>query len=173
MGSEQFKLQRRLGEFLMQAKEWCITFKKEKSIIWSEINSKLTDSQTDIQDLQSAEESLHRARNMKKEIELKWEFWKQRSKSKWDTFGDYSTGFFYKSVKSRGLRNEIKAIRNAAGEWIDNQEESKTTFCNHFKALLSPNNQDILINNSDPIFQNLRKLSDHQKASLQTPFSKE
>ncbi|KAL2943602.1 Protein pianissimo A [Bienertia sinuspersici] len=35
---------------------------------------------------------------------------RQRAKSKWDDWGDKSTGFFFKSVKTRALKNEIRTI---------------------------------------------------------------
>lgn len=42
---------------------------------------------------------------------------------------------FFKSVKMRQNRNEIKAIKNSEGRWISSQDDIAKEFMQHFESL--------------------------------------
>lgn len=48
-------------------------------------------------------------------------YWRQRAKSRWDSLDDKShktTKFFYKSVKCRLVRHEIRGINDGNGTYL-------------------------------------------------------
>ncbi|KAL2900591.1 hypothetical protein RDABS01_025673, partial [Bienertia sinuspersici] len=68
----------------------------------------------------------HSARH--KPFGQKWLYWRQRAKSKLDDWGDKSTSFFFKTVKTRMVKNEIRAIKNENDRWKDQDQEIKNIF---------------------------------------------
>lgn len=104
---------------------------------------------------------------------VKWDYLKQRSKSKWDAFGDNSTSFFFKSVTIRSSRNEIRAIKNQEGKWMDSQEDLKDVFYNYFKELFTPDPSIPKVSHNDLIFDYLPKLSPSQLKIISKPFLEE
>lgn len=172
-GSSPFQLQRKLGHFLYEAKNWCLSQKKEYKINWEDIQEEAAKALLSIDDIHQAVDSIKATKKVTENLDLNWNYGKQRSKSKWDAFGDSTTSFFYKSVKMRGAKNEIRVIKNQEGEWIDNPQEIKEVFFNYFKDLFSKSPSAPTIDHNDPIFENLPcVLADHLKI-LSKPFSEE
>ena len=107
------------------------------------------------------------------EIENKWKFWKQRSKSRWDLLGDQTTSFFYKSVKLRAARNEIKWIIKEDGGTIYEQKDLKDYFSSSFQELFSRPLEEERISPNDPLLDNLPILTSNHTEWLALSFSKE
>ncbi|XP_021835074.2 uncharacterized protein [Spinacia oleracea] len=130
---------------------WCLDYKKEAGITWNKFEENLSTLQSNIHDEQSASIEVKERLLIKERAAEQWQYWKQRSKSKWDAFGDQSTAFFYKSVKSRSCRNDIRAIKNDQGIWRTKKEEIQSDFFDFYNNLfagtpsISQQHHDILI----------------------------
>ncbi|KAL2923485.1 Nitrilase, partial [Bienertia sinuspersici] len=107
-GSKMFTLQRRLEVIKTECMKWCLDHKKERLL----------------------------RERIEKEIKDKWAYWQQRAKSKWDDWRDKSTGFFFRSVKTRGVKNEIRAIKDDNDQWIMEESSIKKAFQEYFCDLL-------------------------------------
>ncbi|KAL2931025.1 Acylcarnitine hydrolase [Bienertia sinuspersici] len=109
-GSKMFTLQRRLETIRTKCMKWCLNYNKEAGLNWASIKDQLErNNAIDSQKMDGE----------KRKIKEKWAYWRQRAKSKWDDWGDQSTGFFFRSVKTRATKNEIRATkaRRIYGWW--------------------------------------------------------
>lgn len=113
-------------------RKWCLSFKKSNKIDWLDINSNLSDHQKEISSHLQAKEDQEMRMMALNSLEIKTEYWRQRAKSRWDDLGDRTSAFFYKSVKGRSFRNEIKAIKNSEGTWTTDQPQIKRMFLESF-----------------------------------------
>lgn len=172
-GSSAFILQRKLEFFLQDARTFCLDFKKENTLDWQFFHHKAAYNQANIQTVTQGAQVMLESQKLREILQIKWEYWKQRSKSKWDTLGDSSTSFFFRSVKSRSIRNEIRMIKNDEEEWISNQSDLKQVFTKYFKDIFIPTQDRSPINSNDALFSNLPTLNDTHIEILNTPFSKE
>lgn len=83
-----FKLQRRLGYFLCEAKNWCLAHKNDNKINWSVIQEEARKAQLERENTNQASKSIKATNLLKSQAEIKYDYWKQRSKSKWEAYGD-------------------------------------------------------------------------------------
>lgn len=104
-------------------------------------------------------------------MDEKTSYWKQRSKSKWDSLRDQTSVFFYNIVKSRTSINAIKAIRYTKEAWYIDQELIQSLF--FFKELYKGNQDSDTILNIDPFLNSLPSLTDDHIIYLSIPFSDE
>uniref|UniRef100_A0A803MBK5 Reverse transcriptase n=1 Tax=Chenopodium quinoa TaxID=63459 RepID=A0A803MBK5_CHEQI len=107
------------------------------SINWQDLKDNLEEQQQD--ESLTTTSNLGAEINFRKQLEdeasLRWWYWRQRAKSKWDSLGDQPTSFFYKSVKQRTLRDEVRVIQDDQGNWINSKQDIKANFLNHFKLV--------------------------------------
>ena len=100
------------------------------------------------------------------------DFWKQRAKSRWDSFGDQSTSFFFKSIKSRSSHNTIKAIKDPSGNWLSNHQDINNLFLTSFKELFCLNqSHQVTILPTDPFLNTLTPLKEYQIRYISSPFT--
>lgn len=102
--------------------------------------------------------------------EDQWWYWKQRAKCKWDAFGDQSSKFFFKSVKGRAQRNDIRGIKAQNGAWISDAGEIKQAFKSHFQSILQ-NSAQYPSSIDQEWIRGLTPLSDSHISMLLTSFS--
>lgn len=171
-GSSSFILQRKLQKALRRIRNWCVTFKARNNIDWKEINSCLSEYQKGIANTHQAESDQNNRNQVISSIDMKTQYWKQRAKSRWDECGDSTSSSFYKSVKSRSVRNTIKAIKDHEGNWIMDHPEIKNIFLSTFKDLYQP---VIYVSNpilpEDPFLALVQTLPQHHLDILNTPFT--
>lgn len=98
-------------------------------------------------------------------------YWKQRSKCRWDELGDHSTKFFFKSVKCRSVRNEIRGIKGPDGSWLSQPRDVNAAFREHFMGILQGQGTGEKIDGS--WLDLLPRISDHQSSILSAPFTNE
>ncbi|KAL2926107.1 hypothetical protein RDABS01_037785 [Bienertia sinuspersici] len=104
----------------------------------------------------------------------KWDYWRQRAKSKLDDWGDKSTGFFFKSVKLRAVKNEIRTIKNEANQWIEEEEGIKNVFHKYFSNLLCPNViEEVSMEERQPWLANINTISASYQQILEKPIAME
>ncbi|KNA04183.1 hypothetical protein SOVF_202050, partial [Spinacia oleracea] len=70
---------------------------------------------------------------------LKLSYWKQLAKGKWHAFGDTNMPFFYRSVKARKSKNEIRMLQINDEEWTADNDQVKDVLIKHFKELFRAN----------------------------------
>ncbi|XP_048498238.1 uncharacterized protein LOC125496736 [Beta vulgaris subsp. vulgaris] len=171
-GSPSYVLQRKLQCSLRSIREWSLSFKKKNKIDWVDINTSLTEHQKGILDHHQAETDQNSRNYILNSLEVKTEYWKQRAKSRWDELGDKTSAFFYKSVKGRSTRNEIKALKDLEGNWTSDQLKIKSSFLESFKDIYRCGlTEGSKIDQDDPIFSPIASLSQHHINLLNTPFS--
>ncbi|KAL2920946.1 Transmembrane channel-like protein 7, partial [Bienertia sinuspersici] len=90
----------------------------------------------------NAEDQRKLRKLLEQETKEKWDYWRQRAKSKWDDWGDQTTGFFFKSVKTRKVKNDIRAIKNEEDQWKVEDQNIKNIFHKYFSDLLRPNEME-------------------------------
>lgn len=66
-------------------------------------------------------------------------FWKQRSRIKWLQSGDSNTSFFHQSTIQRMRHNRLEKIRNANGQWMEDERGIRGTVDDHFRNLFTSN----------------------------------
>ena len=173
-GSPFFVLQRKLQNSLRKIRSWCLRFKQVHNINWVDINNKLSDHQKEISSHHQAERDQESRNLVLSSLDVNTEYWRQRAKSRWDEFGDKSSAFFYKSVKGRSARNEIKAIKDDEGTWITNQSQIKSLFLESFKGIYQcGKSRGERIQYDDPFLSPVASLSQHHIDLLTVPFSNE
>uniref|UniRef100_A0A803N7I0 Reverse transcriptase domain-containing protein n=1 Tax=Chenopodium quinoa TaxID=63459 RepID=A0A803N7I0_CHEQI len=106
---------------------------------------------------------------------MKWIFWKQRAISKWNLYGDQSTAFFFKSVKQRASKMEIRALQNAQDEWATDKKAMSNQFFSHFVAMYEgPQRSMEETHHRDGLIkewlQDIPKLTSDQILWLERPF---
>ncbi|CAL1405408.1 unnamed protein product [Linum trigynum] len=62
-------------------------------------------------------------------------YWFQRSSEKWVKMGEQNTSYFHQQATRRRRRNKIMALRNANGDWIENQENLKDLVVQFYRLL--------------------------------------
>lgn len=68
------------------------------------------------------------------------EFWKQRSRQLWLSFGDRNTGFFHAATKGRRARNRISVIEDTSGNPIFEEDEIGKVIAEYFKKIFTSSN---------------------------------
>ncbi|KMT12684.1 hypothetical protein BVRB_4g087820 [Beta vulgaris subsp. vulgaris] len=171
--SPAFILQRKIQKSLRMIREWCLNFKNTNKIDWRDIHNSLSDHQQAIFSPTQAQEYQEMRKKVLNDIEIKSDYWRQRAKSRWDDLGDRSSTFFYRSVKGRSSRNEIKAIKNEEGTWTSDQTQIKKIFLESFKEIYQSDKvgRD-RINHEDPFLDPVATLSQHHIELLSKPFSR-
>ncbi|KAL2943693.1 LINE-1 retrotransposable element ORF2 protein, partial [Bienertia sinuspersici] len=150
LGSKMFTLQRRLEIIRTKCMKWCLNYRKEAGLNWATIKDQL-EKNSDVDSQKTNGEKKMFRENLEKDLQEKWAYWRQRAKSKWDDWGDQSTRFFFRSVKTRATKNGIKAIKNVEDIWVADQKEIKNEFHRHFEELLRENNPtEIRCEEKDP-----------------------
>lgn len=66
-------------------------------------------------------------------------YWKQRSRQNWLKHGDRNTKFFHEKAKQRVARNQIRRLKNEAGEWFDEEDDIAGVLVQHFRELYKEN----------------------------------
>uniref|UniRef100_A0A803L9V7 Uncharacterized protein n=1 Tax=Chenopodium quinoa TaxID=63459 RepID=A0A803L9V7_CHEQI len=113
-GSPMYSVQKKISRCLREVKHWCLCYKNShENGNWQKIQDEFEEAQKydKLVDLHSGLE-IDKRKQLEEEATRKWLFWKQRAKSKWDMYGDQSTTFFFKSLKQRAARMEIRALKN-------------------------------------------------------------
>ncbi|XP_048491564.1 uncharacterized protein LOC125492868 [Beta vulgaris subsp. vulgaris] len=123
-GSSAHILQRKIQDTLREIRNWSLSYKSKNKIDWNDIHEKLSNQQAHITNISQGELEQKLRKEIKEDLQGKFCYWKQRAKSRWDDSGDKTTQFFYKSVKGRKSRNEIKAIKDDSGYLL--KEQNKT-----------------------------------------------
>ncbi|WOH14642.1 hypothetical protein DCAR_0934162 [Daucus carota subsp. sativus] len=62
-------------------------------------------------------------------------FWSQRAKQFWLKNGDQNSRFFHSFANGRRKQNQLKGLRNANGEWTDDDKEMQNIVVNYFEDL--------------------------------------
>ncbi|KAL2933296.1 LINE-1 retrotransposable element ORF2 protein [Bienertia sinuspersici] len=172
-GSKMFILQRRLERIKINCMIWCLNHKKEAGLNWANFSDKLQET-TSLETGKEEGDKTKIRKRIEEEAKEKWDYWRQRAKSKWDDWGDKSTGFFFRSVKSRATKNEIRAIKNEENQWITEDCEIKSTFHNYFKELLRPGSmRGMNEEERRQWFSDIEPISSLHHQNLEAPFSME
>lgn len=169
-GSHLFKIHRKLETIVGHTRRWCLDYKKHSGITWNKFEEELSTLQSKIGDESSIIQEAEQRKKLKIQLEQQWLYWKQRAKSKWDAYGDQSTSFFYKSVKTRGSANEIRAIKRGDESWTSESTEIKHEFHNFYTNLFS-GTEDPTNVETDSWLQDLTTLSHSHKQLLSSPFT--
>ncbi|KAL2900740.1 hypothetical protein RDABS01_025822 [Bienertia sinuspersici] len=172
-GSRMFALQRRLEKIKTKCMEWCLNYKKEVGLNWASIKGQL-EKNSETACHKTEEENKKLRNNLERETKEQWVYWRQRAKSRWDDWGDQSTSFFFRSVKTRAVKNEIRAIKSNEDVWVVDQTEIKMEFQSYYEKLLRPNDPaDIRSEDRDHWFSNVDTIQNHHQQDLERPFTME
>ncbi|CAL1365946.1 unnamed protein product [Linum trigynum] len=108
---------------------------------------------------------------LKLEGELDWVLaqeeivWFQRAKEKWATLGEQNTSYFHHQATRRKRRNKILALRNANGDWIDDQESLLNMVLNFYTTLYTEDGdqyEDLMPKNVFPRLQQEDSMALHR-----------
>ncbi|XP_026437505.1 uncharacterized protein LOC113335702 [Papaver somniferum] len=67
--------------------------------------------------------------------DIEEKFWKIKSRDQYIKLGDKNTSYFHRTTKSRLRRNKIDTIQDSSGNWIENYQDIKKCFTNHFSKM--------------------------------------
>ncbi|KAK4271434.1 hypothetical protein QN277_020133 [Acacia crassicarpa] len=84
--------------------------------------------------------------------------WFQKSKSEWITKGDRNTKYYHLKSKMRSRRNMILSLKDAQGNWVDNEEELKVLVSSHFRNLYCsppPDDVELVSRSRFPVVEDL------------------
>ncbi|KAL2934353.1 hypothetical protein RDABS01_017472 [Bienertia sinuspersici] len=133
-----FVLQRKQQMIRRACRDWCVQYKKCHGITWDSFRERLFPFQSDCSSGYPVEDEIierHRCANLAMDQFL---YWKQRARLKWDLEGDECTKFFFKCVKARKGKNQIKCLKNSENKWCHDEDQISSLFFHHFKNLYNP-----------------------------------
>ena len=137
-----------------------------------DINNQLIDHQRGIISNTQAEMDQNCRKSILNSLQVKTDYWQQRAKSRWDEFGDKSSAFFYKSVKGRSARNEIRALKDEGGNWTTDQKRIKSIFLKSFKGIYQRRgSEEDRIHQDDPLLSPIATLTQQNINILNAPFT--
>ncbi|KAL2934560.1 LINE-1 retrotransposable element ORF2 protein [Bienertia sinuspersici] len=136
----------------------------------------LTEAQTELQlkpldnNLIMAERAA--AKEYQERNKVYMQFLRQKAKCSWIKEGDENTALFHQSIKQRRLQNNIYAIKNAQGMFVEDQVKVASAFVEYYQSLLGQQQQqrercDLEIIKAGPI------LDEDQRKNLVKQFTKE
>ncbi|KAL2943470.1 NAD(P) transhydrogenase mitochondrial [Bienertia sinuspersici] len=137
-GSKMFVLQRKQQLISRACRDWCVQYKKYHGITWDSLRERLLPLQSDPDSGLPVEGEIVERHHCSKVAEDQLLFWKQRARLKWDLEGDECTKLFFKCVKTRKGRNQIKCLKNEENEWCHDEDQISFLFFHHFKSLYNP-----------------------------------
>ncbi|XP_050145591.1 uncharacterized protein LOC126621231 [Malus sylvestris] len=94
--------------------------------------------------------------------------WKQKSRVQWLQEGDANTKFFHQSTLQRRRRNKVVTLKNDNEEWVDNPDQVRRLFDEHFMALFSSSGHRDWGGILDCV---IPKVSEEMNATLSAPVS--
>nr|CCA66036.1 hypothetical protein [Beta vulgaris subsp. vulgaris] len=97
-------------------------------------------------------------------------YWHQRSRQDWIKSGDKNTKFFHQKASHREQRNNVRRIRNEAGEWFEDEDDVTECFAHYFENLFQSGNNCEM----DPILNIVKpQITDELGTQLDAPFRRE
>uniref|UniRef100_A0A803LHG6 RNase H type-1 domain-containing protein n=1 Tax=Chenopodium quinoa TaxID=63459 RepID=A0A803LHG6_CHEQI len=95
-------------------------------------------------------------------------YWKQRSRQEWLKNGDKNSTFFHMKAKQRSERNNIKKIKNAAGDIFEDEDQISEIFVDYFDSLFASNSQVEV----EPVIDKVEEIvTDRQRSTIASPFT--
>ncbi|KAL2938022.1 LINE-1 retrotransposable element ORF2 protein [Bienertia sinuspersici] len=173
LGSSMFVFQRKQQEIRRDCKEWCLKYKKDHGITWDSFREKLMPMQSDPGLGEQVEDELNQRQRCVNIAKDQLVYWKQRTRLKWDLQGDECTSFFFKCVKSRKGRNQIKCLKDMEGVWCHDEDQIASHFFHHFRDLYSPATRSASLSNDASWFETLPRLTREEGEMLVEPFTTE
>lgn len=140
-GSPMYSISRKLGEIKSNSFTWCREYKRNKGLDWEDITLNIERMQKDFYDTKnrgkstSIEEEIRKWKDQEEQIKLKLEFWRQRARLNWNTWGDYPSKIFYRVSKQRSKQNEIFQIKDSNEEWVSDKIGIQNQFQDYFSNL--------------------------------------
>lgn len=128
----------------------------------------------ELMEREPSEDNMNAMRNVDArmdELEKREEiYWHQRSRQSWIESGDKNTKFFHHKANQREMRNNVRCIKNAAGDVFEEEEDIMECFVDYFNHLFtSTNNCDM-----DPVLDLVDPLvDDRMKEMLAAPYRRE
>lgn len=110
------------------------------------------------------------ADEIEKLLEMEELYWAQRSRVNWLQFGDRNTAYFQNFASARRLRNRIKKLRNAQGDWQEGTAYLNPIISEYFAGLFTTE-----IDEPDPEFINrvVPRVTNNMNEELLKPYSAE
>lgn len=69
-------------------------------------------------------------------------YWKQRSREEWLNWGDRNTKWFHLKASKRRSINRIQRLRNAMGNWVEDDVGMEEMVNQYFQTLFQSSNPD-------------------------------
>lgn len=105
---------------------------------------KLKSRLTNLENNNTGGRNMQEIRHCKNLINNLWEpeelFWKSRSRLKWLCEGDRNSKYFHATALQRRGRNRVTRLRNANGDWIEDNVELKNMINDYFVNLFDTSN---------------------------------
>ncbi|XP_026420299.1 uncharacterized protein LOC113316302 [Papaver somniferum] len=134
-GPSAFLIARKLKEVNMKLKIW----NKE---VYGNIKTNIEECKQHLHWLQENYFNQDRSKALQTAIKVlrEWQdieekFWKIKSRDQYIKLGDKNTSYFHRTTKSRLRRNKIDTIQDSSGNCIENYQDIKQCFTNHFSKM--------------------------------------
>ncbi|XP_026458491.1 uncharacterized protein LOC113359006 [Papaver somniferum] len=134
-GSSAFLIARKLKEVKMKLKIW----NKE---VYGNIKTNIEECNQHLHWLQENYFNQDRSKALQTAMKVlrEWQdieenFWKIKSRDQYIKLGDKNTSYFHITTKRRLRRNKIDTIQDSSGNWIENYQDIKQCFTNHFSKM--------------------------------------
>lgn len=112
------------------------TFKKADEVIFKLKNRLNVITAKDSRDIDWDE-----VKAIQQEIDSVWKreekYWGQRSRIKWQQWGDRNSKFFHATTIQRRERNRLQRIKDGEGQWVEGQQEVEVVVLRFFQDIYS------------------------------------
>ncbi|XP_021854688.2 uncharacterized protein [Spinacia oleracea] len=172
LGSPMFSVSSKLNVIRRFMLSWCVQNKLMWGINWRQLSSEVFNAAVSLSPGPSASLFITTRDECVARAQATFMYWRQRSKVKWDAFGDCHSKLLFSSVQARKRKNRILSLQDTAGRWISSAHGLRSLIFDFYSDLFQ------VYGLADPLVYDwsqvqLPELSSSDKDFLMTPFTPE
>lgn len=166
-----FVLSQKLLHLRQKMLRWCVEHKKSWGIDWKDLQDSVGSQALSANSLTSGSQFLRSRDEKISQSHTLFLYWKQRSKVRWDAFGETNSHLLFSSVQDRRRRNKIFSLKDNQGNWISDPMGIENLLFQHFSDLYNCQNNPST--NIPEIWEDLDipSLSSLHQQQLMAPFT--
>ncbi|KAJ8433116.1 hypothetical protein Cgig2_023074 [Carnegiea gigantea] len=118
-GSFMYSTTRKLKRSKQFCKQWCLAGKRDRITSWEKVYhhaiNQLDNVTNGTPETGVIDQYSHALDDIRLTLQDLAQYWKQRSKLRWNTLGDIMTKYFFHQAKERTIRNRIRGCKTTDG----------------------------------------------------------